>query len=392
MLMPPWMVVFNIIASCLWVFQIVFGFFSFLKAKWSRKIPIDHIPKLSVIIPAYNETDSTVQKVIDSVVIQQGVEIEVFVVDDGSPKPVSIQKHSKVQLLRFEENQGKRAAQIHAICKANHDWIVTVDSDTILNPDALFELYKAAFVNKWDGVTGNVRLLNEKQNILTRMIACLYWYGFNQERASQSFFGQVTCCSGALSLWRKETVLRTAEQYINQKFINRSCIAGDDRFLTCLFATKRRKIGCALKAIAHTISPTTLRGFINQQLRWTRSYTPACLFVMKNFRTISPLFIWFMLAVTFRYSYFAILYCCVLIALCLGYWMTPLMVFLTILAVSGLKATNAFLYTWDWRMFYLMPWSIMAFFLLSPVMVYGVLTPTSTGWLTRKKGLVHQKT
>ena len=383
--MPEWIIALNIIATFLWLFQIVFAFWYHLQVKRHRTQNIDHIPKLSVVIPAFNETDETVQQVIDSVVAQQNVEIEIFVVDDGSNKPLSIQTHSKVKLLRLEENQGKRAAQIHAVSKAKYDWIVTVDSDTVLSPTALFELYKSAYLNKWDSVTGNVKLFNEKQSLLTRMIACLYWYGFNQERASQSFFGQVSCCSGALSIWSKEVVLKTSEQYLNQKFMGRNCIAGDDRFLTCLFAREGKNTGCALDSIAYTISPHDIKGFIKQQLRWSRSTTPAFLFILKNTRKISPAFILFVMAVVFRYSYFAILYFCVLLALCLGLWPSLLIVLLSIVTVSGIKAANAFLYTRKWKMFYLMPLSIFSFLILSPVMVYGVLTPTATGWLTRSK-------
>lgn len=383
--MPPWMVVFNVIASCIWAFQIIFGFLSFLKTRWYKKITLDHVPRLSVIIPAYNETNETIQKVVDSVVIQQHVEVEVFVVDDGSCDPVLIQKHSKVHLLWLPENQGKRAAQVYGICKANYDWVVTVDSDTILDPDALFELYKAASINEWDGATGSIRLLNEKQNILTRMVACLYWYGFHQERAAQSFWGEVTCCSGALSLWRKEVLLEMSDRYLQQTFLKRKCVAGDDRYLTCLFASKKKKIGCALNAVAYTISPASLRGFLKQQLRWIRSYTPALFYGVRNITIASPLFFLFMLAVTFRYSYFAVLYCCVLVALFLQYWSVPWIVLLTILVVSGLKALNAFLYTRDPKMFYLVPLALISFFLISPVIIYGLFTPTSTAWLTRAK-------
>ncbi len=352
---------------------------------------INCTPKLSVVVPAYNETNHTIQKVIDSIFIQKNVEVEVFVVDDGSVAPVQIKDHSKLTLLRLDNNQGKRAAQLQAIRKSTHEWIVTVDSDTILKSDALYELYKAAVMNNWDAVTGHVKLVNEKRNLLTRMIACLYWYGFCQERASQSYFGQVTCCSGALSLWKKDTILKMADQYLNQRFLGKQCIAGDDRYLTCLFALNKKKIGCANSAVAYTVSPSTLVGFIKQQLRWTRSNTPAFLFALRNWSKISFLFILFMLAVVFRYAYFAVLYVCTILALILGYYTAPMIVLLIILAVSGLKSTNAFLYTRDWKMFYLMPLSILAFFLLSPVVIYGVFTPSATGWLTRtKKGIVQK--
>lgn len=385
----PCMVYFNVIATCFWLFQIIFAFLFFHKTKSWRKQTIDHIPKLSVIVPAYNETNSTIQKVVDSIILQQRVEVEIFVVDDGSAHPVEIQEHSKVTFLRLEHNQGKRAAQIHAINQASFDWVVTVDSDTILCPNALYELYKSAVVNKWDAVSGHIKLLNEEQNLLTRMTGCLYWYGFCQERASQSCFGRVTCCSGALSLWKKDTILKTADLYLNQRYLGRDCIAGDDRFLTCLFALSKKRIGCATEALAYTISPPTLGGFVKQQLRWTRSNTPAFLFTVWNWRKISALFNLFMFGVIFRYVYFTVLYVYTILALILGYYAAPLYILLTILAVSGLKAINAFFYTREWKMFYLMPLAVLSFFMLSPVVIYGVFTPSVTGWMTRtKKGVV----
>ncbi len=390
--MPSWMLIFNIVASCLWAFQIVFAFLSFQRTRLWSKQTIDHVPKLSVVIPSYNETNHTIQKVVDSIVIQQGVEVEVFIVDDGSDSPVKVQEHSKLTLLRLDKNQGKRAAQLHAIRRAAHDWIVTVDSDTILQPMALYELYRSAIMNNWDAVTGHVKLINEKSNLLTRMIACLYWYGFCQERSSQSYFRRVTCCSGALSLWKKDIILETADLYLSQKFMGRECVAGDDRYLTCLFALHKKKIGCATRAVAYTISPSRFGDFVKQQLRWTRSNTPALLFVLSNWRKISPLFLLFMLAVVFRYSYFAVLYVCTVIALCFGYYMIPLYILLSILLISGLKAANAFLYTRKLSMFYLMPLSLLSFLVLSPVVIYGVFTPSSTGWMTRtKKGIVTKK-
>ncbi|MHA2279454.1 MAG: glycosyltransferase [Promethearchaeota archaeon] len=379
-----WIILFNIVATFLWLFQIIFGFLSYRKSQQQKFLTIQP-PKLSIIIPAYNEINHTIQKVVDSVIIQRNVEVEVFVVDDGSASPVVIQDHSKVQLLSLKKNRGKRYAQIHAIRKATSKWIVTVDSDTILDPNALYELYKATVANNWDATTGNVKLLNEEESFLTRLTACLYWYGFCQERASQSYFDDVTCCSGALSLWRKEVILETAELYLTQQFMGRDCVAGDDRYLTCLFALKGKKVGFAFDSIAYTISPSTFSGFVKQQLRWTRSNTPAFLFAIRNVRQISLIFLAFMTAVVFRYAYFAILYVYVLCALILGHMLVPVIILLIILAISGIKACNAFLYTGKWRMFYLMPLSILSFFVLSPVIIYGALTPTVTGWMTRTK-------
>lgn len=384
--MPSWIEFFNVIAFCLWMFQLVFAFLFIQRTKRLNKKTIEHTPFLSVVIPIFNEANEIVQRVIDSATAQRGVEIEIFVIDDGSENPIQIQSHPKVQFIRLDKNMGKRHAQIHAVHQSSCDWIVTVDSDTFLHPDAISELYKSAILNKCDCVTGNIKLLNEKQNLLTRMVSCLYWYGFSQERASQSYFKEVTCCSGALSLFKKDTFLKSADLYLNQKFLGNKCIAGDDRFLTCLFALNGKHSVCSLNAIAYTISPPDFMGFLRQQLRWSRSYTPAFIFTIKESLNISRAFMLFMLAVAFRYSYFAALYILFIACIASGNFIAPLYILLTILLVSGIKAFNAFLYTRKLSMFYLMPLSILALFVLSPVVIYGIFTPTSTGWLTRKKG------
>lgn len=48
--------------------------------------------------------------------------------------------------------------------------------------------------------TGNVLLLNERQNLLTRMIGTYYWIGLNINKHAQSVIRSVVCCSGCRHL------------------------------------------------------------------------------------------------------------------------------------------------------------------------------------------------
>ena len=52
-------------------------------------------------------------------------------------------------------------------------------------------------------VTGDVGVTNSRVNILTRLIGMRYWVAFNQERAAQSYFRTVLCCSGPLAAYRR---------------------------------------------------------------------------------------------------------------------------------------------------------------------------------------------
>lgn len=389
--MPFIIIICNLIACSLWLFQIIFAFLYHLRTDIRSRDEIDHVPNLSVVVPAYNETDHTIQKVVDSILLQRNVNVEVFVVDDGSINPLSIEKHSKVVSLRLPENKGKRYAQICAMNRARYEWIVTVDSDTILKPNALFELYKTAILHNLDAATGTVLLHNGNQNLLTRMTACLYWYGFFQERAAQSYFGQVTCCAGALSVYRKKILLDNAETYLNQTFLGSECRAGDDRFLTCLFAINGKRIGCSPFAHAYTISPANTCDFLKQQIRWSRSHTPALFFILGNFRKCSKLFIFFMLRITFRYGYFMLLYAFIISQFICANYLMLFLVLLSVLVISGIKALIAWGYTRNLRFVGLLPFSIITFFLITPLVIYGALTPTKTAWLTRTKRGIHGK-
>ena len=384
--MPSWMIYFNLIASSFWAIQFTFALLWHKKHKKHSKQVINETPFLSVVIPVYNESNNKIQNVVNSTLNQKDVKTEIFVVDDGSDTPLSIQSNPQVHLIHLPVNKGKRFAQIEAIKKAKSDWIVTIDSDTTVEPDALSKLYKGMIAAKADAMTGTIVLQNEKQNVLTKMTACLYWYGFSQERGSHGYVNQVNCCSGALSIYRKETILEHADEYLEQEFLGTEVEAGDDRFLTTLFACNGKKIGYAIDAIGHTHSPAKLGEFCRQQLRWARSYPPCFFYILRRWKQFSPWFLFFAARMAFRYSYFAVLYGALLVHLVLyqDYMIMPVILG-TVLAVSLVKAVVAWGYTREWKFLWMLPLSMFSFFVLTPIVVYGAFTPIERGWLTRSK-------
>jgi hyaluronan synthase len=107
--------------------------------------------------------------------------------------------------------------------------IVTTDSDTILPRTAVRQIV-ARFTNPSIGaVTGDVRVTNKQDNLLTRLISYRYWSAFHQERAAQSFFKVVMCCSGPFAAYRRDVVDRINDDYISQVFLGQICTCGDDR-------------------------------------------------------------------------------------------------------------------------------------------------------------------
>ena len=249
----------------------------FLFARQQKYPSLDSNPLISIIIPAYNEEPRYLRKCIKNVLNAKGNK-EIFIVDDGSTDKTTRNvlkefkaEHPQLIVHRFRKNKGKRHAHDYAFKRAKGEFLVTIDSDTIIKKDA-FEKLIRPFANKKVGaVTGNVKVYNRKDNLISRMISARYWNAFNFERNSLSNWNIVTCCSGPLSAYRKEYVMPILKDYSNQRFLGKKCTYGDDRALTRLLL-KDYDIVFARDSIAYTGCPTSLYGFLKQQLRWKKSW------------------------------------------------------------------------------------------------------------------------
>lgn len=150
--------------------------------------------------------------------------------------------------------------------------VLTIDSDTQVEPDAVTRLVEQFDDHRAGAATGSVRVSNAGTNLLTRLIDLRYWVAFHQERASHSLFGAVLCCSGPLSMYRRSVLKRAWPDYVAQTFRGQSCTYGDDRHLTNLVLGAGWRTVFAPYAACITAAPTTLPGYLKQQTRWNKSY------------------------------------------------------------------------------------------------------------------------
>lgn len=102
---------------------------------------------ISVIIPVYNNK-STIRETVKSVLAQEGVELEIICVDDGSSDGsgqilVEMSKeYPNVHVIR-QENAGPGAARNRGIDEAKGEYIAFVDADDKLLEGALAALVQA---------------------------------------------------------------------------------------------------------------------------------------------------------------------------------------------------------------------------------------------------------
>jgi hyaluronan synthase/N-acetylglucosaminyltransferase len=251
-------------------------------------------PRVTVVVPAYNEDPALLHRCLLSIDRQDYPEIEAIVVDDGSLNvEEQLPVHDEFSRGRFRvvlqpDNTGKRNCQSVVFEHALGDVVVTVDSDTVLAPDAIRKIVRRFEDPKIGAVTGMVEAINLRQNLLTRLIGYRYWTAFNQERAAQSYFGVVMCASGPFSAYRRSIIDQVREAYINQRFLGRHCTFGDDRHLTNLVLGLGYDVVYDEQAVASTRVPSRIRTYLRQQNRWNKSFYREILWTAKFVQKRNP--------------------------------------------------------------------------------------------------------
>lgn len=113
-------------------------------------------PKVSVIIPVYN-TDAYVEEAVRSIMNQTLRDIEIILIDDGSTdNSLSVieklaREDSRIQYIS-QTNQGQSVARNTGLEKASGEYIYFMDSDDILEKEALKLCYLRCAAHSLDFV------------------------------------------------------------------------------------------------------------------------------------------------------------------------------------------------------------------------------------------------
>ncbi len=154
--------------------------------------------------------------------------LEIIVVDDGSRDDTFFHMQrlrrefpSLVRLIRFSSNRGKRAALEAGFRDATGEIVVTIDSDSEVEPKTVAEMVTPFLVDpQVGGVAGRVTVLN-RDTTISRMLEVQYALAFDFGRAAQSAYRTVACCPGALSAFRLSTILPHLTEWTHQTFLGR---------------------------------------------------------------------------------------------------------------------------------------------------------------------------
>ncbi len=255
-----------------------------------RNVPVnpDFTPGVSIIIPCFNEEEWIGRTILSCINQDYPIDkLEVIVVDDCSndtswQRILEMQDRLRQEADRFKiaerlrvvklpQNSGKRVALATGVEMAVHDLVVFVDSDSFLEGKAVRNLVQPFQDPKMGGVTGRTDVENKYTNALTKLQTVRYYIAFRVMKAAESFFDCVTCLSGPLSCYRRDLVLKFKDEWLNQTFLGHPATFGDDRSLTN-YIMRNYRTAYQDNAICSTVVPSVGKQFLNQQMRWKRSW------------------------------------------------------------------------------------------------------------------------
>lgn len=283
------------------------------------------LPKVSIIIPTYNEQDN-INECLNYLKIQtypQG-KMEIIVVDNGSTDQTSaiVKEHMreiwqvkqgngnnnnhngklKINGQTFEVNgfggilrlviryeKGKANALNAGIRLAKGDIIMNIDCRSFLAPDAIYNMV-AKFIEhpEYGAATGNVeidwnliyerdrqgnflfdgddsyisRALSHKEKFLGKSQFMEYLTSFRLGRQFQDITGSMYTFSGAFSAFRREVLMNSS--------LYKSRTVAEDTDLTLDLQGQNVRLGFAEKAKVYLKPVISFEKFYAQRIRWHR--------------------------------------------------------------------------------------------------------------------------
>ncbi len=381
-------------------FQILFLLYivyRYFKYKPVASVRDEQLPSCTILVPAYNEgalVYQTLKSIAQSDYPKE--KLEIIAIDDGSKddtwywiQRAASELEGRVKVLQQPKNKGKRHALHRGFTLGKGEIYVTIDSDSVVEPNTLRNLVSPFITNPNCGaVAGNVKVLNKGQGLIPKMLNVSFVFSFEFMRAAQSSLGFVLCTPGALSAYRRNAALHSLSQWINQKFMGDYATIGEDRAMTNFILEQGYDVQFQRTANVLTNTPIGYKNLHKMFTRWGRSNVRETLmmhrFIFKNFRSKNKagariIFInqWTKILLTYPLTAIMLYFVLTHPVLYLSSALVGTFIFSSIQMLFFTKRYNFAdsLWAYPYSLFYL-----VALFWISP---FAIATVKNGGWLTR---------
>jgi peptidoglycan-N-acetylglucosamine deacetylase len=245
--------------------MVFMGVLAWIQTRKMKKLKlVSDQPKISIIIPAYNEEVNAVKTIRNLLAINYP-DFDVIFVDDGSRDETfslvsgTFGDNPKVKVLT-KPNGGKASALNYGISQSDADYVVCIDADTQLKPDAVAHLMTHFVDKNTAAVAGNVKVGNVN-GLITGWQSIEYTTSQNFDRRAFDLLNCITVVPGAIGVFRKKALIEAGGLT--------SDTLAEDCDLTIRILKKGYRVRYSPKAIAVTEAPETMKMFLKQRFRWS---------------------------------------------------------------------------------------------------------------------------
>ncbi|HFK5569078.1 TPA: polysaccharide deacetylase family protein [Elizabethkingia meningoseptica] len=260
-------IVFMVLGGLRFIWLMVYSYRSYKKEKKQQPVTLTEFPQVDIIVPAYNE-EVNIVKSLANLLKCDYPNFHIIFVDDGSKDETfnrakeAFSNHPQITLLS-KENGGKASALNYGIDQSASDYVVCIDADTQLMPNAVRKMMENIYRNadkNVGAVAGNVKVGNEI-NLITEWQSTEYIGSQNFDRRAFEAFNAITVVPGAIGLFKKNVIEEVGG-------FSTDTLA-EDCDLTIKILRAGYFVSNETKAIAYTEAPEKLKQFMKQRFRWT---------------------------------------------------------------------------------------------------------------------------
>ncbi len=240
---------------------------------WERRSRVDSPPKLdsyplvSVLVPCYNE-ERHVKETIEYLVRNNYPNFEIIAVNDGSTDRTGeilreLQKsYEELRVVELEQNSGKATGLNVATLVSRGEFLVCIDGDAILDPDAITWMVSHFLSGPRVGaVTGNPRIRN-RTSLLGKIQVGEFSAIVGMIKRAQRIYGRIFTVSGVIAAFRKSAVTRVGYWHTD--------MVTEDIDISWRLELDHWDIRFEPNAVCWMLAPETLKGLWRQRLRWAQ--------------------------------------------------------------------------------------------------------------------------
>lgn len=222
-------------------------------------------PPVSVLIPCFNEGD-TLSETLSAALRLDWPDWEVIAINDGSSDDTGaqldawVQREPRLRVVHLAANQGKALALRAGALVARHEWLVCIDGDALLDPQAVAWMVRHLLRHpRLAAVTGNPRIRN-RTTLIGRLQVIEFVMIIGLIKRAQAQLGGLFCVSGVVATFRRRALHEVG--YWNPERLT------EDIDITWRLQRAGWQVSYEPHALVWILMPETLRGLWRQRLRW----------------------------------------------------------------------------------------------------------------------------